>query len=74
LVWGDVDFENEVFYTPLKSLENESSNFVNLHPKTHLKINNHVHSTIVKQLTKLIIISKPQTLINFKSISKCVVG
>jgi len=74
LLWGDVDFENEAFYTLLRSLENENTNFVNLHPKTHLKINNHVHSTIVNQLTKLIHTSKPQNLINFKSISKRVVG
>jgi len=51
LAWGeqDGDFENEVFYTPIGIFEKEDIIFTMLlHPKTHLEVNSHIYSTIVK--------------------------
>jgi hypothetical protein len=40
LAWGDGDSKDEIFYTPLKSPKKENTNFVNVCPKPHLKVDN----------------------------------
>ncbi len=51
LAWGeqDGDSEDEMFNTPVGIPEKEDTNFTMLlHPKTHLKVNSQIYSTIVK--------------------------
>ncbi len=39
---GYGDSKDEIFYTPLKSQKKENTNFVNVCPKPHLKVDNQV--------------------------------
>ncbi len=59
LAWGEIDggSKEEEFHTPLGSLMKESSTIVAPQPtpKTYLKIDSHVHSTIMEHLISLYI-------------------
>lgn len=74
LAWGEQhgDFEDELFYTPIGIPKKEDTSFTTLlHPKTHLEVNLHIYSTIVKKLTQLKVASKSQNSKGVKTKSKC---
>jgi hypothetical protein len=52
--WDGEDFEDDIFYTPLKSLvkENRNCNLTIETSQTHLQVHGYVHSKIIKQLCK----------------------
>jgi len=51
-------FKDEMFYTPLGSPKKEGTSFTTMPcPKAHLQVDTYLHFAIVKQLTKLIVIS-----------------
>ncbi len=66
--------DGEVFYTPLKSLDKEGNSFTTLpNIKINSKVDSHIHSIIVKQFTKLNIVSRSQKFAINNSIAKCIV-
>ncbi len=70
-VYDGYSKDGEVFYTPLKSLDNEGNSFTTLpNIKTHLEVDFHIHSIIVKQFTKLNIVFQSQNFANNNSIAK----